>query len=198
MGRRARCLHRLLFLGCLAWALAQTNVTVDDQLLSANTSAGFSLQYLPDDVWQQGNGCAACALHPSPSSMFQNTWHDTSTGSKLLARQIEVNFIGTAIYVFFTVPDLLNSPGLVPFTTNLTFTLDGEMVGQYSHQPEGTTDYLYNVPCYTNDSLSPGSHFLDVSVEPYNGSPSFALFDYLIYTCVWEVQGCYKTHLTTE
>ena len=65
--------------------------------------------------------------------------------------------------------------------TNMTFSLDGETVGTFDHVPSSSTEFQYNVPVYTNQSLENMQH--ELVIEARNGpQPSLILFDYIIYT----------------
>ena len=86
--------HQYLLAGIAGAVL--TNRTIDDQ--DGDKVTGFTPQYSPYGVWNQGNGCVTCAIHPDPgkrsmfnstcrppliiynrhiAQAFEGTWHDT-------------------------------------------------------------------------------------------------------------------------
>jgi hypothetical protein len=65
--------------------------------------------------------------------------------------------------------------------TNLTFTLDGNYVGNFTFpRDQGATEYPYNynVSVYVNTTLTNSEHTLVLE----HGNHSIVLFDYIIYT----------------
>lgn len=67
--------------------------------------------------------------------------------------------------------------------TNLTFMLDGNLVGAYvleAHPP--FFGFQYNVPVYVNSSLRYGNHSLKMISKSRQNETSVVLFDYVQYT----------------
>ncbi|KAF8995268.1 hypothetical protein BDQ17DRAFT_1365873, partial [Cyathus striatus] len=70
----------------------------------------------------------------------------------------------------------------------MTFYIDSEFVGNFSHTPRIVSDqassYQYNVLVYSNTSIIPGGHtfMLQNGQEGGGGNKSLTLFDYLIYS----------------
>ncbi|KLO05554.1 hypothetical protein SCHPADRAFT_721328 [Schizopora paradoxa] len=170
-------LRSLLALGTIGWSLkcafasTETNVTVDDQTALNSTT----VVYMPSTTWKQGDGCDFCSAQPNGSLAFDGTWHDASytPGDKTV--EISISFTGTAIYTFFIVPDL-NSPA----TTNLNFTLDGELAGSFRHPLGNVSQFLYNVSTFGKAGLKNAPHTLIIASG--GDTSSLLLFDYLVYT----------------
>lgn len=64
----------------------------------------------------------------------------------------------------------------------MTFTLDGNYVNNYLYIGAPTTNLIYNVPVYTNASLSNEEHTLIIQATPGSYAASTVLFDYVKYT----------------
>jgi hypothetical protein len=84
---------------------------------------------------------------------------------------------GTAIYVYFILD---NNTTYITFT-NLTFSIDGDQVGTFSYNPDGTATYVYDALVYMNTSIPNGDHTFIIHV-PHGTIPSLALFDYVQFT----------------
>ncbi|OJT04528.1 hypothetical protein TRAPUB_4798 [Trametes pubescens] len=154
------------------------NRTIDDN--QGDSATGVQPTYLPDDGWALGSICTSCNIHPGlvdVNKAFDQTWHDTTHHPGGPDQVITATFSGVAVYVFNIIANT------VPFTTtltNLSFKLDGELVGSYLHAPDTSTDFLYNVSVYSNASLTNGPHTLEI--RPTGPSSSLILFDYITYT----------------
>ncbi|EJC99736.1 uncharacterized protein FOMMEDRAFT_148590 [Fomitiporia mediterranea MF3/22] len=167
---------RILFLPLtfllLTHALAQ-NITVDDA-----ATTGVVPQYLPAPSFTQGATCTGCGAQPDASRAFGGTWHDaTFTPGDGIAKAIELDFNGSAIYIFFI---LANTIQFVDTVTNMNFIIDESLVGSFVHEPSTSTDFQYNVPVYVNESLSNGQHH--IRMEAAGNHSALILFDYLVYT----------------
>ncbi|KIM72093.1 hypothetical protein PILCRDRAFT_829994 [Piloderma croceum F 1598] len=64
--------------------------------------------------------------------------------------------------------------------TNLTFSIDGSLVGSFSHTPDGSGTFLYNQTVYANDSVPNGDHTFIIH-SPRGMNASLVLFDYVEY-----------------
>jgi len=169
---------QVCFLLFASFALAALqNVTVDD---SVSTGAVVP-QYLPyASIWNQGNNCSICLVKPDPSLAYNGTWHDaTYSSSNGYTQTVEFSFTGSALYIFFIIA---NSVPNATTLTDVDFVLDQEIVGTYTHNPSTSTDYQYNVPVYTNDSLAFAEHNMIIQPVTDAGGNVLILFDYLIYT----------------
>jgi hypothetical protein len=84
---------------------------------------------------------------------------------------------GTAVYAYCIMANNISG---ATTTTNLSFTVDGQYLGGFFHNPGPNADYNYNVLVFSNNTLSDGQHnFVLASDGP---TTSLVLFDYLIYT----------------
>ncbi|KAI5115993.1 hypothetical protein M0805_009065 [Coniferiporia weirii] len=154
------------------------NRTIDDQFGDSVTGVLPTYGGYGGSNWAQGATCQKCRAQPDPSSVFQGSWHDTTwspgdSGEKVMT----VNFNGSAVYVFIILANNLH-----PTTTftNLSFSLDGELVGNFVHSPTSGTDYEYNVTAYANESLANVGHNLVMQTTGDNAV--LVLFDYLVYS----------------
>jgi len=166
-----------LFLGAVNAILA--NRTIDDK--NGDSVTGNMPRYNPPDFWNEGNGCVPCAIHPDPSEAYNSTWHDTQISPNTTTpRTITMTFNGTAIYVYCIVPNLFNGTAI---TTNITFTIDGQLSDRtFTYIGDNSTDLIYNVAVYTNDSLKNAEHTLILEATPGSYAASTVLFDYVEYT----------------
>jgi len=64
--------------------------------------------------------------------------------------------------------------------TNLTFSIDGSLVGSFSHTPDGSGTFLYNTLVYANTSVPNGDHTFIIH-SPRGIDASLVLFDYVEY-----------------
>lgn len=87
-------------------------------------------------------------------------------------------FAGTAIWVYCITP-VTNTIPPSDSPVDITFTLNGHVVGNYTHQakPDVTGPYEYNVTVYHNASLLGGRHELVMAVR----QKSRILFDWAMY-----------------
>ncbi|KAI0640173.1 hypothetical protein C8Q77DRAFT_1024669, partial [Trametes polyzona] len=155
------------------------NRTIDDQL--GDNSTGVLPTYFPAGGWSFGPLCVSCAVGGAVpvdhTQLFKETWHDTTYLGTGPVCSMTASFTGQAVYVFNMVA---NNVSIAPTTAaNLSFTLDGELVGHYTHQPDlsGPT-LLYQVPVYVNTNLPHGEHTLVMSAA----GRSNIIFDYIVYT----------------
>ncbi|EIW63887.1 uncharacterized protein TRAVEDRAFT_111481, partial [Trametes versicolor FP-101664 SS1] len=181
----------LLAVACTA---ALVNHTIDDKY--GDSSTGIIPTYRPKENWAYGDTCRSCNLYPAnlghipPGSLngtavdtaqvFNGTWHDTTQSPGSPPRNITVQFVGQAVYVFNIIANI------VPFTstnTSLVFSLDDKIVGQYVHpaDPFGP-ELMYNVAVYTNHSIPHDNHTLVISTKAEGTESSLVLFDYVVYT----------------
>ncbi|KAI0090028.1 hypothetical protein BDY19DRAFT_888760 [Irpex rosettiformis] len=158
---------------------ARVNVTVDDAEIDNGVSR---ITYSDPTTWKEGNGCTSCAAHPSTDNVFDKTWHDTSfptNGTYGDLRNASLVFNGSAIYVYCIISHSLDNPF---GNSDMTFYIDDEVVGNYALYPNGDPTYDFNVPVYTNDSISPGVHSFRLQGGSIGGQWSIVLLDYIVYT----------------
>ncbi|KAF9448665.1 hypothetical protein P691DRAFT_32509 [Macrolepiota fuliginosa MF-IS2] len=86
---------------------------------------------------------------------------------------------GTAIYVYTILANTKTSP---TGDSDMTFYLDGDVVGTFVKNAPGTPGFIYNVCVYANDSLPSGEHFLQIQNGHTDGNKTLLLLDYLVYS----------------
>ncbi|KAF9014189.1 hypothetical protein BDQ17DRAFT_1230755 [Cyathus striatus] len=167
-------LYLLLSFTCYARIV---NVTIDD---GYGDSLTHQLPiYLPLTVWSNQT-CKGCAIKPDPSRAFMQTYNAATYHPKLQNVSITMGFEGIAIYVFFILPN--KQANGVTTTTSVNFTVDGQMVGNFTHETDpSTTNFNFNQMVFSKTDLLPGTHQLIISTNGVNIS-TFTNFDYAIYT----------------
>ncbi|EIW63918.1 uncharacterized protein TRAVEDRAFT_41344 [Trametes versicolor FP-101664 SS1] len=135
----------------------------------------------PDSNWQQGATCTTCHLLPKKNidllQTVDGTWHDSTYTPGDLAHTINTPFSGTAIYVFFIVP---NTVANTITYVNLTFLIDNTFSNSYEHIPDATSTILYNTLVFHATNLTNTEHNIEVRASGANSS--LLMFDYMLYT----------------
>ncbi|KAH9922672.1 uncharacterized protein B0H18DRAFT_508440 [Fomitopsis serialis] len=158
-----------------AQAGTPTNRTIDDYY--GDSATGVTPTY--STGWNYGPGCSVCLIQPVPGETFDQSWHDvTASPTDPAPKIITLSFTGTAVWVYGVVPNYVASATTF---VNVSFELDGESVGLYTHAPSQSTDYMYNVTLYSNTALANGQHTL-VMTPQRESSPSYLAFDWAQYT----------------
>ncbi|KAF8891254.1 hypothetical protein BD779DRAFT_192020 [Infundibulicybe gibba] len=140
---------------------ALVRVTYDDTL--PNPLGGPKIKY--KGGWFNNENCSGCIPGLDESSMIGKTWHahffdslgippETSmpvpssnrTGSAFIVYQ------GSAVYVYCTL--------LRAQATNIRFSLDGPVVGNFMRAPTNSSGFDYNVLVYANTTTHHGTHHL--------------------------------------
>ena len=160
------------------------NVTVDDTA-GEDHPDGWTLTFSPSNKWANGQDCPTCHVHSGTTpntvdvtQVFAGTWHDSTYYVGEPDHTITVSFTGSAVYVYNIIVNQL--PSTTTFT-NISFWIDSDFVGSYTHTPQNTTPmFEYGVLIYANTSLPNGQHFLVMSAG--GPSNSLILFDRLVYT----------------
>ena len=165
------------------------NHTIDDE--KGDSLTRVIPVYTPSDgPWTQGSNCTQCGVSPAfvqASHAYNGTWHDATYASQKLPSSnsgvsVAFNFTGTAVYVYNIlvnqIPFVL--PGVVTTFTNLTFHIDDELVGNFTHIPDNTLNVMYKHLVYSNVSLANTHHTLEIRAS--GGKSSLVLFDYAEYT----------------
>jgi len=156
------------------------NVTIDDT--HGDSVTGALPVYSPVNAWKDGTNCSECSVKPDPTLARQGSWRDTTqVANDTTPHSVTLAFNGTAAYVYCILDDKKTS---FVTRTDLLFSIDGQRVGSFVHEPSNRTSgngLMYDVPVYVNTSLPSGSHTLVIST---NGSAnsSLLLFDYMTYT----------------
>jgi hypothetical protein len=89
--------------------------------------------------------------------------------------------IGTAIYVYFILPNTV-APGITT-QTECNFTLDGQAAGSFFHAPNASFEFIYNALVFSRSNLPNATHTLNISTSGVDHDV-FINFDYAIYTSV--------------
>ncbi|KAJ7440142.1 hypothetical protein FB451DRAFT_1344130 [Mycena latifolia] len=142
-----------------------SNRTIDDT--KGDPITGFIPVYAPEKH--------GCFVQPDPAQLFDYTKHDTTQGDGGVPSSLTSWILGTAIYLFCVVPNTI--PSTTTFV-NLQFTLDGVLIGTYTHAPDSSTDILYSVPVLSSQNLKNEPHTLVAQTA----SNSLFIFDFAIYT----------------
>lgn len=83
------------------------------------------------------------------------------------------------MYVYSIVVNQNIQPTIT--ATYLEFRINGTKIRDYQHEPvASSSDFLYDIPVYTNTALPNGNHTLTIATMTAN-YPSMFLFDYLEY-----------------
>ncbi len=162
-------------------ASSAVNVTVDDEYGDQNSH--LAPRFLPLGAWSHSADCVGCALNSTfidTGRVMNASWHDTTYYPGNKTREISIDFVGTAVYVYHIIVNRPPNPWITVFT-NLSFLIDNVIVGNYTHNldPDGPP-ILYDVPVYVNRNLTNEKHTLRIQ----SGGPNITLvlFDYIQYT----------------
>ncbi|KAJ6480925.1 hypothetical protein C8R45DRAFT_872101 [Mycena sanguinolenta] len=147
--------------------------TIDDTNGDSLTGA----QPVYTGSFSANSDCDGCTVHPDPSQAHDGTWHDSSQFNGAAPVSVTLSFNGIGIDVYCIIANAI--PGSLT-TTDLGFTLDGSPQKSYSHNPDSTSDYEYNVPVFSVSGLTQGAHQLVVATNNPDGS--LFLFDYAEYS----------------
>ncbi|PFH54739.1 hypothetical protein AMATHDRAFT_281 [Amanita thiersii Skay4041] len=178
------CILYLLLLS-LPFSLAiLVNITIDDTIPDRLTGAVVS--YNPTDAWNLGTECNACTARPDKARMFASTWHDSTFnldgGSNHHPNRVlsaHTTFNGTAVYVFCALARTTTSP---TGDSDMTFVIDGQVVGTFQKRAPGIPGFDYNVTVYANTTLSPAVHTLEIQNGHVDGYKSLLILDAIVYT----------------
>lgn len=163
----------ILWFLSLAVAARLTNVTIDDTI-------GDQITYAPAQYWNYGPTCTVCAATPDVSETHNNTWHDTAYyPPDNFAPTAELTFTGVAVYVYGILR--YDNPSLR--ATDLTFLIDGELVGNYSQPDSSKKGWEYSALLFSHTSLSSKQHNLTIQNGVHQGKDaSVLLLDYIVYS----------------
>ncbi|KAJ7628921.1 hypothetical protein FB45DRAFT_748797, partial [Roridomyces roridus] len=165
---------------------SSTNRTIDDSL--GDSVTGAKVQYLPavppsdGRLWFNQTSCAAgsCAdALPNAALALDNTWTAAMYLADVSSMSINFQFSGTAIYVFFIIPNF--APASDPSSTvRCVFFIDGSQVGSFTHDSDGSGQFTYDELVYSNSSITNGEHTL--MIQTTGSEPAMIIFDYALYT----------------
>ncbi|KZW00847.1 hypothetical protein EXIGLDRAFT_830490 [Exidia glandulosa HHB12029] len=172
----------LLTLPYISFALGATfNVTVDDTQGDAVTGAKPTYISPPDQIWhaRPQEPCPQCSVNLDTSQLKSGTWHDGMClrcgANDTQTNGISFWFEGTAVYIY----GILGRA--IPVGTHVVFSIDGEQVGKFDHDPKNSTDsILYNQLFYSNDTVPDGRH--EFLMAGRNNTDTVIFFDYAQYT----------------
>jgi hypothetical protein len=175
--------HRALSFSLALFSVCRAvlvNRTIDSTY--GDPLTGFVPQYYaPSDAWADQT-CTGCYIQPNPLLAFDGTWMAATYHPEYQNINFTLQFTGTAIYVFFILSNANSHGNGTTTNTQCNFTLDGQPVGTFSHNPDMSTfDLEYNVTVFSQTGLTNTSHQLLVLVNDYPNS-TFINFDWAIYT----------------
>lgn len=178
-----------------AYGALQT-IIIDDEY--GDQLTGAKPTYIPPNGWIQGSNCTGCALHPSPASAVNGTWHDTTHHKTDPPRSVEMLFHGElserhshfSILIcrryqgtMFSAYCIMANPSNTGVTSqyDLQFQLDGIVTGSgFSHQSDSSNIFQYNVMVFSIDGLSNATHNFTMSASSTTVD-SLILFDHATY-----------------
>ncbi|KAI0628479.1 hypothetical protein C8Q77DRAFT_1068168 [Trametes polyzona] len=177
----------LLFLSLLGLPMTSAtprtlrNVTVDDT--AGSLTGGFQIVYEPAGVWSTGQNCTTCQAKVDRNQALDGTWHDVSfisdnPPSEPITATLTFE-AGVAVYAFCIITRTFSNPN---GNYDMSFLIDGNEAGTFRLAPNGDAAYLYNVPVFANDTLSPGTHTFTMVVGHPGAASSLALLDYITFT----------------
>ncbi|KAH9922671.1 uncharacterized protein B0H18DRAFT_508385 [Fomitopsis serialis] len=166
----------LLFVATGARAIGTTtNRTIDD--FYGDSATGAIPLY--SDGWNYGPQCSGCFIQPAIGETFDQSWHDvTASPTDPAPKTVTLSFNGTAIWVYGVVPNYVEYATTL---VNVSFELDGKVVGLYTHAPSASVGYIYNVTLYSNTAIANGQHTLVMTPQRESNS-SYLAFDWAQYT----------------
>ncbi|KAF7315121.1 hypothetical protein MIND_00026400 [Mycena indigotica] len=167
----------VLFFFAVQVKTALVNRTIDDTLGDSVTRAPVS--FLPGSVWFNQTTCSGCADVPNSSLTFDKTWTAALYLASIGSISATMKFSGTAIYVYFVVPNFAANSGLANEVL-CDFLIDGSKVGGFQHKSDGSGAFNYDTLVYANTSIPNGDHTL--IIQTTGTTPAVLIFDRAIYT----------------
>lgn len=92
------------------------------------------------------------------------------------------DLVGTAIYVFFILSNA--QPAGISTKTAANFTLDGQLLTEFTHEASTEPGLLYNQTVFSKEGLEYENHTLRISTTGQGDESLYVNFDYAIYTYV--------------
>ncbi|KAF9065708.1 hypothetical protein BDP27DRAFT_1228605 [Rhodocollybia butyracea] len=174
-----RALFLVLFLQITAVRLQAVNRSIDDTF--GDSVTGQKPVFLPTTAWANQN-CTGCSIQPPISDAFDGTYTAATYHPTMSSISITFDFIGTAVYIFFI---LVNNPASqITATTAANFTLNGALVGNFTHAPDPLLpDFQFNESAlaFSTSGLENSTHQMVISTSGLDVS-IFVNFDYALYT----------------
>ncbi|EEB90709.1 hypothetical protein MPER_11047, partial [Moniliophthora perniciosa FA553] len=172
-----RLLHVLFFLSFLEIISCRlANAVIDDAF--GDSITGEMPAYI-GDRWINGSQCTGCGLKPDPSQAHDGTWHDNTRHAGDPVRGIRFSFTGVAFSVYCIIPN--NPATQVTAAYALTFRVDGQAAGGFSHIPDQLNDFTYGFQILTQNGLPNVKHTVELNLDSTTVD-SVILFDYVQYT----------------
>ncbi|KAJ7124784.1 hypothetical protein C8R43DRAFT_34309 [Mycena crocata] len=169
------------FLGLFFWFLAAqavlVNITIDD------SAPNQQVIYTPPAAWNNRESCNdQCLVRPEPRRLNNGSWHESTfgVGGDVIFPNVpltaSVSFNGSAVYVFCALAraNIGNS--------DMTFYLDGVVVGAFAKPAIGSAGFDYAAPVYANVNIPPGLHTLTVQNGHQNGPNSLMVLDSIVFS----------------
>lgn len=188
-------LNPILFLLAISCADAATNITIDDT--EGDPLTGKKPVYVP--IKWQGPECTGCSVQPDKNLASRGTWSAWTYKPENGPISITLSFkgehccslvghrsdipIGTAIHVYFIVPNAVEPVEFITTEAACEFNLDGKPAGVYNHTPTSSPAFDYNTLVYSNPTLENDDHKLVISTTGLTRN-IFLAFDYATYTYV--------------
>ncbi|KAF9065713.1 hypothetical protein BDP27DRAFT_1366207 [Rhodocollybia butyracea] len=175
-------LFLVLFLQVTAVRLQAVNRSIDDTFGDSVTGQRPVFSPTTPGVWAN-QSCTRCAIQPPTSDAFDGTYTASTYNSTLGNISITFDFIGTAVYIFFILVNNPPNPNIAA-TTAANFTLDGALVGNFTHAPDPLLpDFQFNESAlaFSTSDLENATHQMVISTSGLNES-IFVNFDYALYT----------------
>ncbi|TFK21301.1 hypothetical protein FA15DRAFT_83915 [Coprinopsis marcescibilis] len=155
-----------------AWIIRCTpaNYTIDDT--TGDARAQNLPFYLPQGSWS--NNCTECDMQPEAQNASNGTYTQTRDNVNISnPAYINIDFEGTAIYLFFILGNELPSGSI---TTNITIRLDRQEYTFSRNSTQGTGFFEYDQLVFAKDTLPNTNHTLSIDVY------SVLAFDRAVYT----------------
>ncbi|KAJ7747182.1 hypothetical protein DFH07DRAFT_747855, partial [Mycena maculata] len=162
---------------------SSVNRTIDD--VYGDSVTGALVQYLPEvpasegPLWFNQTSCAGCANVPDASLAHDDTWTAALYLADIGSMSVSMGFSGTAIFVFFIIPNFAAASNLAS-VVRCDFFIDGASVGSFTHDSDGSSEFAYNTLVYSNVTVPNGDHVL--LIETTGADPAIVIFDYALYT----------------
>ncbi|KAF9073937.1 hypothetical protein BDP27DRAFT_1214922 [Rhodocollybia butyracea] len=167
---------------------AAVNHSIDDGF--GDSVTGQKPVFFPMDGWDvwKNETCppSICFLLPPTSSAFDKTYTQTTAHSGGFGPiTITFDFTGIALYIFFILSN--NNTGGIISGTSANFTLDGSLVGSFTHEPNpDTLEFQFNVLAFSTTDIENITHEMMIISSALGNDPSaesfLLIFDYALYT----------------
>ncbi|KAM6500175.1 hypothetical protein JOM56_003189 [Amanita muscaria] len=179
---RNRAFYRtLLFLLTIPVCRAVlVNRTIDSNL--GDPVTGFVPIYQPPQSFWVSQPCSGCFIQPDTAKAFDGTWMAATYVPGLQSVNVTLRFTGVAVWVFFILANANTYAADMTTITEVDIILDGNYVGNFSHDPDtNMQDLTYNATIFSTSGLANTSHELVIGTNGiYNYS--YLNFDWAIYT----------------